>query len=289
LENKRTTYYLRAGSVVSLFCLVVLLFSCAENDRVVASVGDAELLESEAYILMKHQGYDPKSDEDYQVFLESWCENEALKAEMQKNYPEDWKLVELRAQSFAGELSRLYLEELLLKKELDTLVQIDEIQNYYDQHKDEFILQDYIVKALYFKVPIENDFKEDEIQTAFLLKNDKDLMKVNSYAKLYAENYHFNDSSWVYFSEIAKDIPVTKYNVDNLVLSRTKTYFSDDRFTYFINIMDFKLKDEAPPMEFLRNEIKNIIVAQRLQNLIEKRGSKLIQRIKRKHEITIHI
>lgn len=238
---------------------------------------------------MKHQGYDPKSDEDYRAFLESWCENEALKAEMQINHPDDWKLVELRTQSFAGELSRLYLEELLLKKELDTVVKMSEIQNYYNRHKDEFVLQDYIVKALYFKVPIENDFKEEDIQTAFLLKNDKDLMKVNSYAKLYAENYHFNDSSWVYFSEIAKDIPVTKYNVDNLVLSRTKTYFSDDRFTYFINIMDFKLKDEAPPLEFLQNEIKNIIVAQRLQNLIEKRGSKLIERIKRKHEITIHI
>lgn len=237
---------------------------------------------------MKHLGYDPKNDDDYQIFLDNWCENEALKAEMKTEHPEDWKLIRLRADQFAGELSRLYLEENLLKKRLDTLVSQTEISNYYASHKEEFILQDYIVKALYFKVPAGVDYQKDDIPSAFLLKNDKDLMKVNSYAKLYAENYHFNDSSWVYFSEIAKDIPVTKYNVDNLVLNRSKTYFSDDQYTYFINILDFKLKDEAPPIEFLQNEIKNIIVALRLQDLIEKEGHKLIEKIKKKHEVHIH-
>ncbi len=289
LESKYTSYYLRAGIRASLFCFILALTSCGDNEKVVASVGEVELTESDAYVLMKHQGIDPKDDERYREFLQNWCENEALKAEMKLEHPEDWALIRLRTDAFAGDLSRLYLEEALLKKDLDTVVSNEEIEQYYTSHKEEFILQDYIVKALYFKIPVETDFKSDDIQTAFLLKNDKDLIKVNSYAKLYAENYHFNDSSWVYFSEIAKDIPVTKYNVDNLVLNRSKTYFSDDQFTYFINIMDFKLKDEAPPMEFLRNEIKNIIVAQRLQDLIEKNETKLIERIKAKHEITIHI
>lgn len=251
-------------------------------------MGEVELLESEAYILMKHQGYDPKSDEDYRLFLENWCEMEALKAELRKEYPEDWKLVQLRADAFAGELSRIYLEELILKKELDTVVSPESIRSYYDAHRDEFILQDYIVKALYFKIPKDLDYHSEEIQSAYLLKNDKDLMKVNSYAKLYAENYHFNDSSWVYFSDLAKDIPVTKYNVDNLVLNRTNTYFSDEHYTYFINILDYKLKDEAPPLEFLEAEIKNIIVAQRMHDLLEEKGSKLIKSIKAKHEISIH-
>ena len=78
---------------------------------------------------------------------------------------------------------------------------------------------------------------------------------------------------------------MAKYNIDNIVLNRTKTYFSDDSFTYFLNIIDYKLKDEAPPVEFLSNEIKSRIVATRLQELKEKNESKLIQRIKKKHEI----
>ena len=137
------------------------------------------------------------------------------------------------------------------------------------------------------KIPKSLDFKSEKIDQSYLLKNDKDLSKINSYAKLYAENFYFNDSVWAYFGEVAKDFPVKEYNIDNIVLNRTKTYFSDENYTYFLNVIDFKLKNEAPPMDFLHSEIKSIIVAHRLQDLIEKNESKLIQRLKEKHEIII--
>ncbi|MDX2361504.1 MAG: hypothetical protein QNK23_11910 [Crocinitomicaceae bacterium] len=286
--NKKSTYHFQAGIIVGLFCLITLL-SCNSNGKVVASVDNTELTENEAYVLMKYFGYDHEDPEEYRVFLAEWCENEAFKAEMRENHPDDWELVRLRAESFSGELAMYYLQEIELKKVLDTVVSQEEIQTFYDAHHDEFILHDYIVKALYLKIPVGLDFKSEEVHLNYLLKNDKDLEEVNSYAKLYAENYYFNDSTWNYFNEIAADLPASKYNLDNIVLNRTKTYFSDDNFTYFINIIDYKLKDEAPPVDFLNNEIKNIIVANRLQELIEQNESTLIQSIKEKHEIIIHI
>ena len=84
-------------------------------------------------------------------------------------------------------------------------------------------------------------------------------------------------------------MPLTKYNVDNIVLNRTKTYFSDEEFSYFLNVIDYKVKDEAPPLEFLSQQIKEIVVLQRLQKLKENNESKMIQQIKDKHEITINI
>jgi len=288
LANNWNIYLIRAGIFASLFCFG-LLTSCSNKGKVIAKVNDTELLEDEAYILMKHLGINPDDADAYRSFVEEWCENEALKTEMKSEHPNEWELVRLRSESFAGDLSRIFLEETALLKDLDTIVDNQEILDYYESHKAEFVLHDYIVKALYLKIPAGLDFKSEEVHTSYLLKNDKDLMKVDSYAKLYAQNYHFNDSSWVYFNDLAKDIPVTKYNVDNLVLNRTKTYFSDENFTYFINIIDYKLKDEAPPVDFLQNEIKNIIVANRLQELKEKNESKMIQRIKKKHEIIINI
>lgn len=254
-----------------------------------AKVGDVELTSNEAYILMKHQGVNLKDSVAYRIFLESWCESEALKAELKAIDVENWQLVEMRGELFKGELAHLYLEQNNLNAKLDTVVTDEEVTNYYEEHKDEFILQDYIVKALYLKIPVELDYKEEKINQSYLLKNDKDLMTLNSYAKLYAENFHFNDSTWTYFSEVVKDVPKTKYNEDILVLNRSKTYFSDEKYTYFINIIDYKLKDEAPPVEFLREEIINIIVANRLQRLIEKEGPEMIRRIKAKHEISINI
>ena len=285
MESKRHIRILQAGLLASLFCFV--LISCGDNSKVVASVDGTELTEADAWVLMRHLGYDPENKADNEAFIKQWCEQEALKKELEETNPELYKLVNLRADAYKGELAKFYLEEQLLMAKLDTTVSEKEIKAYYDQHKDEFLLSDYLVKALYLKVPKSVDYKSKQIDEVYLLKNDKDLSQVNSYAKLYAENFYFNDSSWIYFNELSKDIPLTKYNVDNIVLNRTKTYFSDDKFTYFLNIIDFTLKDDVPPMEFLSDQIKELIVLNRLQRLKEKNESKMIQTIKKKHEIFI--
>lgn len=234
-------------------------------------------------------GLDYKKESDLKIFVERWTEFEVYKQELQEKYPAQWELVKLRSDMFQGDLSKFYLEEIRMKESLDTLVTQEELQTYYDAHQDEFILNDYIVKALYLKIPKDLDFRAKDVQENYLLKNDKDLAEINSYAKLYAENYYFDDSSWIYFDELAKDIPLTKYNVDNIVLNRTKTYFSDDKSWYFLNIIDYKLKDEVPPLEFLKDQIRSIIVSQRMNDLREKNELKLLKELKKKHEINIHL
>ena len=63
-------------------------------------------------------------------------------------------------------------------------------------------------------------------------------------------------------------------------MNRTKTYFEDNEFVYFINIIDFKVKDATPPLDFLKNQMKEIIVAQRMNAIREKKEVTLIQNIK---------
>lgn len=236
---------------------------------------------------MKHQGLNYDNKQERKTFVRQWTEQELYRQELKTNHPDEWRLVELRASEYEGDLSKYYLEEIYIQEKLDTIVSKEELKAYYEAHQDEFLLNDYIVKALYLKIPKELDFKADNVQTSYLLKNDKDLAEINSYAKLYAQNYYFDDSAWVYFDELAKDIPLEKYNVDNIVLNRTKTYFSDDNHWYFLNIIDYKLKDEAPPLEFLEDRIRNIIVSQRLNDIREKSESKLLKELKKKHEINI--
>lgn len=272
--------------MVSLFCFLV---SCSESDKVLATVGESKLTENDAFVLMKHKGLDYDNKEALRTFIQEWCNSELYRRELQEKYPNEWRLVELRSESYSGDLSKYYLEEIRVRKSLDTIVSQEELLAYYEAHQDEFRLNDYIVKALYLKIPKGLDFKSENVHVTYLLKNDKDLAEINSYAKLYAQNYYFDDSSWIYFDELAKDIPLSKYNIDNIVLNRTKTYFSDDEHWYFLNILDYKLKDEAPPLEFLKERIRSIKVSQRLNDIREKNEDKLLKELKKKHEISIHL
>lgn len=286
MVNNRSYFTWRAGFVVSLFCFI-LLTSCS-GDKVVASVDDSELTESEAYVIMEHLGYDTKSKKDWKLFVNGWIEQEALRLELSEKDEQKAKLVEMRSQAYSGELSKYYLEELAISQRIDTSISEKELLSYYNKHKDEFSLQDYLVQALYIKVP-KGVKVEQHLREHYVLKNDKDLSKVNSYAKLYAENFYFDDEQWIYFNDLTKDIPLQGYNKDNIVLNRTKTYFSDDEFTYFLNIIDYKLKDSAPPFEFLKPQIREIILSGRINALREEIGSKLIQNTKSKYDIKINL
>ena len=150
------------------------------------------------------------------------------------------------------------------------------------------MVHDYIVKAMYLKIPKGIDFKAKNIQQKYLLKNDKDIIEVNSYAKLYAEDFYFDDAQWIYFNDLVKDIPLKEYNRDNLILNRTKTYFSDQEFTYFVNILDYRVKDEVPPFDFLKGQIREIILARRISVLREQIENEIKQRVNKKHDIQIH-
>jgi hypothetical protein len=276
----------RADYFVSLFCLF-LLFSCSSKNQVVAEVNDKALYKNEAEVLMEHLGYDINNRDDWQLFLENWVKYEVYRQELDQSNPEKSAIVRLKGESFMGELSGFYLEEALVLSKLDSIVSEKAISDYYQKNKNSFILQDYLVKALYLKIP-KGIAIEQKIRDVYVLKNDKDLSKVNSYAKLYAENFYFDDEQWIYFTELTKDIPLKQLNRDNLVLNRTKTYFSDEEFTYFINIIDFKLKDETPPLDFLRDQIREIILSERINRLREQLGVELYNDIKQKHVITIH-
>lgn len=269
-------------------CSLLFLFSCQQNGELVASVDESELYENDLYVLMRQYSLDPEDSTARMDFILNWVDQQIYLAELKQSHPDDFHLIELRSRQFAADLAKYEVEEIFLKNQLDTVVTEEQLLEYYNSHADEFVLPDYLVQGLYLKIPKEADYKSKKINYYYLLKNDKDIFQVDSYAKLYALNYYYNDSSWIYFSEFAKDLPVKKYNRDNLVLNRTKTYFSDDEYTYFVNILDYKLKDEAPPIEFLRNEIKDIIIAKRLQTLKDKEELIILDKLKEKHEISIN-
>ena len=281
--------FIKKISIINAFFFFIILFYSCNNKNIIASVDNIELSENDAFVIMSHLGMNPNDSIELKKFIDEWCTKEALKSEIKNEYQDTWKLIKLREGFFSGDLAKYYLEEIELKNKLDTIITKKEIESYYNTHKEEFVLQDYIVKALYLKIPKYIDFKSKNIDEIYLLKKDQDLTKLNSYAKLYAENYYFNDSIWIYFEELTKDIPIKKFNIDNIVLNRTKTYFSDDNHIYFLNIIDYKLKNDVPPLDFLTDKIKTRIISIRLQEIKEKHQDKLIKKIKNKYEIIINI
>lgn len=274
---KQTTIF---GGLLFLF----FLFSCSSKEKL-ASVGEHTLHEEDLVILMKNDGLNPEDKSERKKYIERWITNQVYLEELRVAFPEQWKTVVMESKMYSGELAKIFLEEKSLRKELDLKVSDKELNEYYEAHKSEYLLQDYLVRGLFLKIPKAVNFKEEKVDQYYLLKNDKDLVHLDSYAKLYAENYYYNDSSWIYFDEFLNDVPANLYNKDRIVLNRSKTYFSDEEYVYFVNVIDYKLKDQESPLDFLKKDLTEQILMQRYQNLRIKNEKKYFEEIKKKHEI----
>lgn len=262
--------------------------SSCSNDELLARVNDHELTESDAFILMSNLGYDAAKKEDKIIFVEKWVEAMMMQDEIAETDEKKAKVADFRASLFKGELAQYFLTESELMKRVDSTVSTLELENYYNDHSSEFELQDFIVKALFIKLPKDAP-KMSEIKEAYVLKNDKDIARIESYAKLYADDFYFDDQNWIFFQEIRKKMPSRFLNSENLVLNRSKTYFSDDEFVYFINILDYKLKSESPPFDFIKDQLKERVIAHRMNAKRSEVEKKLNERLKKKHDITINI
>jgi hypothetical protein len=137
LVNKLKYDSKRAGVIVGLFFLS-LLPSCGTDEKIVATVDDHELTESDARILMEHLGYDYSNKSDRAQFLNNWCELEAMRIELEKKEPEFSVIARLKADMYMGELSRYYCIDELVRKQTDTSITSAQINTYYQTHLSEF-------------------------------------------------------------------------------------------------------------------------------------------------------
>lgn len=275
-------------SGIVLFVGTLLFLQSCSNDDLLAKVNDHELTENDAEMLMNNLGYDSKKKEDRTVFVDKWVDAMLMQDEIAESNEKMAKVADFRASLFKGELANYFLAEEQLIKSIDTVATEKELKDYYEKHKNEFELQDFIVKALFIKLPVDAP-KMDEIKDAYLLKNDKDIARIESYAKLYADDFYFDDQNWIFFQEIRGKMPSRSINSNSIVLSRSKTHFEADGFVYFINVLDYKLKSESPPFNFIKDQIRERLIGQRMNAKRTEVEKKLNERLKNKHEITINL
>lgn len=256
------------GGAKAVLLLILFVSSCAQDGgkgRLIAKVGDKELY-AEDIRFLNYNAAD--SAEIVSNYVANWAEEQILVRVAEDNDELDLKSIDRKVEQFRNELLIYQLENKEIEAALDTVVSQQEIEAYYKAHKDDFQLNDYLVKVLYLKVPLDAP-EPEKIRNAYQLNKQGDLKTVEVYAKMYASNFYYDIESWIYFDDLLKEIPLHDINKDKFILKRSKTRFEDDGYYYFLNIVDYKLKNSISPLSFERENIKVRILNLRITKLRE--------------------
>lgn len=268
----------------------LLLFSCAETadkGALLAQVNEVELYEGDIQHI--YQGYLTAEDSAKlkSAFILDWIDQQILSQKALENELIDQNEIERKTESFKKDLLISKLEEVLVTEKLDTSISEQEIEAYYNDHQSEFELNDYLVKVLYLK--ISTDAPDiDKMAQHYKLRKEEDEAQVDIYAKIYAKNYYYDPDNWIYFDDLLKEIPLQDVNKDRFIMKRSKVRFEESGYYYFLNIIDYKLKNTISPISFERNNIKERIINKRVRKLREELKNEIISNAKNSNEVTIY-
>lgn len=201
--------------------------------------------------------------------IDNWIRTTLLTQQAENNLTDEQKDVENQLQDYRNSLITYIYEKELVKQKLDTVVADNEIEEYYEKNQGNFELKDNIIKVVYVKVnkkaPGVNDVKR-----WYKSDNEKDKEKLKEYCRQFAENFYLDDTSWLLFDDLLKEVPIQAYNEELFLQNNRFVEVGDSTNLYFLNIKGFKIRNSRSPLSFEKENIKNIILNKRKLQLINK-------------------
>jgi hypothetical protein len=177
-----------------------------------------------------------------------------------------------------------YQEELVNQK-LANDISEEEINAYYEKNKELFRLDNPLVKGLFIKVPLSSpDLGNVRV---WYRKNNQDVIeKLEKYSLRNAVSYDYFYDRWTSVPDVAAKIPLKVLDTDANYLDKNRNVeVKDTAFCYFLHIEDFLDKDKQKPLDFARDEIKEILINLKRVEFINKVKEDLYQRASDRNKI----
>ncbi len=196
-------------------------------------------------------------------YVDNWIKKQLLieKAISQIEFNEaelERKVLDYRYALIVHEYEKHYVGQ-----NISTEVSEAEIVKYYEEKYENFLLKQNIIQCLFAKVPKEAPKVNDLSQWMRRYPNS-DIEDIRSYCFQFATKSSLVDTLWINFDEIIQNTVLS--DIPNKVQFLKNNKFveaTDDEFIYLLKILDYKISDQISPLEFIRDDIRNIIINKR--------------------------
>ena len=205
-----------------------------------------------------------------QKYIDEWTTDQMLmKNALQNITQEKQATLDMLIKRYKTELyTQAYLQELI-KQNLDTTIPKNEIQEYFQQHKEEFTLNEDLVKFRYLMV--DQTYSQMDKVNAWFQKDDAKSLKTLDSLSLGFRGYSLNDSIWVKKSILLDRIsPITAANETQYLIPGRSWKLEDSLGVYLVRFKDVLRRGEPAPISYVNPTIKQILRNQRKLEYIKK-------------------
>jgi hypothetical protein len=253
---------------VNILIIIILLTGCNNKSDLVkrvaiAKIGDVILYYDEIPKLLQ-PGISPEdSTAIYQNYINKWAKKELLFMKAEQNLTTEFKNeIEKQLEETRANLVIYQYQRQMMLEKMDTTITVEEMESYYATNEKNFLLNSNIVKALFIKVPVETP-GIDKIRLWARSNDQKDLQQLESYCYQFAEKFDDFNEDWVTMDRLSIELPQDIVNQDDFLRRNTWFETSDSSSVYMISIRDYRQRYSLAPFDYIRNDIKSIILNNR--------------------------
>jgi hypothetical protein len=221
--------------------------------------------------------------------IESWAIESLFYQEAMTKLNADEIDIDKQVEAYKKSLVNYIYQTKLIEANLDTNITLPEIEQYYSEHEDNFILKENIVKVNYFKIPVKASGLE---KIKRLLRSyayvPKDIEQLKNLCMQNAENFFMNDSTWLFLEDVKKEIPKLRDQPDFNLSQGRVVEFTDDLYYYYLKIKEVKVKNGLSPLNFEKQNIKNFIINKKKTELINQYKLQLLEKAKAENQFELY-
>ncbi len=251
---------------------LILLTSCTaffkkKSERVLARVQDAYLYESDLKGIIPPGTLPKDSIQLAKGFIDTWVRQQLIIQQAENNLTAEKMDFSRQLENYRNSLVIFEYENALVRQKLDTVVTEDEIQSYYDENQQNFLLKENIVLIQYVKLPVRSP-NTGAVKKLLNSDNPDDKNKLAELCEKQAADYFLDDQNWLMFSDLLKQVPIKTYNQEDFLKNHKSFEYQDSAYIYLVRFKDFKVKESVSPLSFEKQRIKDIMVNKRKIELI---------------------
>ncbi|WP_257710559.1 peptidyl-prolyl cis-trans isomerase [Gramella sp. MT6] len=261
----------------SRFILVLsslILVSCeyfqqTDDRKVVVRVNESYLFEDDIQSLINENTSPEDSALIVSNYITRWATQQLLIDRAELNLPQSQQneFDEL-VNNYRNELYTNAYTDAVVSRALDTALNREDIEKYYEENKQNFILNEDLIKLRYINLA-KNSNNLDEIKKKFTRFNEEDQQDLLNMA-IQFKNYSMNDSVWVKSKTVYDKIgPLSVDDRSSLLKKSNFMELQDSLNVYLVYVNDVLSRNEQAPIEYASATIREILLNKRKQSLIK--------------------
>jgi hypothetical protein len=254
----------KAILIASAVLVLSLFVSCnksktdAGKGKIIASVKDSYLFESDLMGLISTPVSKDDSIRIVEDFIDKWIHDELVYQKALVNLSKEEKDKTKEIDNYYKALITYEYENKLLQQQLLEEISEEEIESYYTENADQFILRKCIMQVIFLK--LKNDAPDlDEVRKWYVSDDNSDHDLLFQYCLGNAELFNLDDEKWFFIDEVSTQIPLAENQCDHFS-NNMHLESSDSIYTYLLRIKNIKKEGSVSPLEFEHERIKNTIL-----------------------------